>query len=92
MTGYYLEKKSRAEYTGVDTYVKECLDKNELKWIPQKNSFGIQSVQGMGTEVANDEDDIAEALGKISKQMTALQKDVGSLRGRMTALEKKGAS
>jgi hypothetical protein len=46
----------------------------------------------MGTEVANDEDDIAEALGKISKQMTALQKDVGSLRGRMTALEKKGAS
>ena len=39
----YLNDKDPTEFTGVEQYVKEQLDKNEMLWVPFRSAFAIQN-------------------------------------------------
>ena len=84
---YYLKKRNKAEYTGVHSFVTECQENEDLKWIPNRTSFVIQNVKGTATEEKEDGESIVEVLGTMSKSITSLGKEVSSLKDRMTALE-----
>lgn len=38
---YYLKRKSKVEFTGIDTYVKNMIDKDDHFWIPIEKSLSI---------------------------------------------------
>lgn len=38
---YFLLKKDHTEYDGIESYVAECINKEEIKWFPIKKSLAI---------------------------------------------------
>lgn len=39
-----LENKDKTEYNGIETYVSECIDKENLSWFPQNESLSLSSL------------------------------------------------
>ena len=64
--GYYLEKKNLHDYMGVDTYVKQCFEKDDLKWIPTRNSFALQNIGSAVASEENADEKIVKALRDVS--------------------------
>ena len=89
--GYYLEKKNLHDYMGVDTYVKQCLEKDDLKWIPSRTSFALQNAGRAVASEENSNEKIVKALRDVSVGLATLGKEVGMLRDRMGVLEEKNS-
>ncbi len=54
---YHLQaKKNPMDYTGVDSYVKECMDEDDLAWIPNRTSLVMQN-RGMHLALSGDGSD-----------------------------------
>ena len=75
-------QKNEMEYTGVDTYVKQCYDQEELIWLPNRMSFMIQSVLGVVAGNEKEQSDKSadrEALAAIVDSIDELKKQIGAL-------------
>ena len=84
---YYLKKKSRMEYTGADTFVRECYDRGKLIWIPNRMSFMIQNAKGGAGAKKADGDKKQGPLQAMALSIEALSKQVGALVRRMDEYE-----
>ena len=62
-------QKNEMEYTGVDTYVKQCYDQEELIWLPNRMSFMIQSV--LGVVAGNEKEQSRNACSSSKESMGA---------------------
>lgn len=67
------------EYTGVDTFVKECYDKDKLVWIPNRMSFMMQNAMGGVGSKDDDSDKKPDPLVAMAANIEALGKQVGAL-------------
>ena len=76
---YYLLQKNEMEYTGVDTFVKECYDKEKLIWIPNRMSFMMQNAMGGAGSKDDDSDKKPDPLVAMAANIEALSKQVGAL-------------
>jgi hypothetical protein len=83
---YYLKTKNRLEYTGADTFVRECYDRGKLNWIPNRMSFMIQNAKG-GAGPATTNDKKPDPLQTMALNIEALSRQVGALVRRMNEYE-----
>mmetsp|Transcript_64744 Transcript_64744/g.179894 ORF Transcript_64744/g.179894 Transcript_64744/m.179894 type:complete len:147 (-) Transcript_64744:479-919(-) len=82
----YLRSKDSTEYSGVESYVDDMLNKQDLGWVPSRTSFAIQN-----SKVSIlDEDDIEGHIGEmIDEAVGSLTKSIGAIASRLENLESK---
>ena len=67
LTDHLNAKKSVMDYSGVDSYVKSCIDNDDLTWIPNRTCLVLQNAGAH-----SDEDNASDVeLGKVTGQMAA---------------------
>lgn len=66
----YLRVKESVEYSGIESYVKDMINKNELVWIPNQASLCIKEVKvnELGVKIKG----ISEELAKVEAQVRSL--------------------
>ena len=70
----YLERKHETEYTGLESYVKDQIDREEVSWIPNHRAMGIKGVsQNEEAENIVKINVIAERLKKLETQLIDLK-------------------
>jgi hypothetical protein len=92
---YYLSRKNPMEFTGIDTYVKNCLDNKDQKWLPDKSSLRIQNflLHGIGTNNGkkknekSEEELTMEVLNTVYEGINEMKTELGSLGDRLQTLE-----
>ena len=62
----YLKAKDETEYTGVESYVSELLERSSLAWVPVRTSFASQN-SGLGHD--SDESARAELRAQIIQKV-----------------------
>ena len=87
----YLAKKNPLGFTGVDSYVKDCLDRTDMKWLPTRTSFVIQNASEADDEVG-ESDEMPDILKTIGGGSAELKKVVAGLGQRLDELEEKAES
>lgn len=85
---YYLSKKNPMQFTGVDTYVMNCLKQKDQKWLPDKTTFRIQNHKQVVEEVFDD-DDTTIVLNMVHGGINDMKKELMSLGDRLSSLEEK---
>jgi hypothetical protein len=81
-------------FTGVDSYVFQCLKDKEQKWLPDKTSCRIQNHKLAAIEMLEGggdggDDDTSIVLGMVHAGISEMKRELVSLGGRLTALEEK---
>ena len=95
---HVLMKKDKTDYTGLDTYVKSCLDTGQLSWVPSQTSHAIESHGRNGEDenakwtdqIAALQTSVSSRLEEFSSVMSAMQQELtanGKLRTDMTIAE-----
>jgi hypothetical protein len=64
----FLENKDSTEFTGAETYVQTCLDKNDIKWVPKKRALCFDDDD-------DDEDSFEEVIEDTTKEIQDLAKE-----------------
>lgn len=83
----YLRSKDQTEYSGVETYVAEMLERQDLSFVPSRTSLVIQNRKiGIGDE-GDMEDHIGEmidlAVGSITKTISSLTASITEVTARL---------
>ena len=95
---HVLMKKDKTDYTGLDTYVKSCLDTGQLSWVPSQTSHAIESHGRNGEDenakwtdqIAALQTSVSSRLEEFSSVMKGMQQELtanGKLRTDMTIAE-----
>jgi len=87
---YYLSLKPSIDYTGVESHIQECLDKNEWRWLPSRTSFRIQNAQA-AAELEAGLDPTTEMLETIGAGIAQMREGLAELRDRLGELEEGGS-
>ncbi len=71
----YINNKDKTELTGIESYVKHCLDQKEIKWFPIQRARGLDHGESVKLDEMNDfEEEILmiddESNDKIIKNTT----------------------
>ena len=66
----YLKSKKRTDYTGIESYVMEQVDRNEDAWVPLKRGLSIKI--GSATESDKTSQHLAEAKQNLGALSTTL--------------------
>ena len=71
----YLMDKEPTEYTGIESYVRQCIDKGDLKWFPKlqalsvkKGSMDDKSIYDMDKIALQDIRAVKRKLEKLAKK------------------------
>jgi len=72
----YLDNKDSTEYTGAETYVNECVQNEDIAWIPTRRAMAL--------EFDNSADEEADAIGNLKKE---LSRQTNSILGRINDLD-----
>eukprot|EP00615_Pteridomonas_danica_P005260 CAMPEP_0114344200 /NCGR_PEP_ID=MMETSP0101-20121206/11234_1 /TAXON_ID=38822 ORGANISM="Pteridomonas danica, Strain PT" /NCGR_SAMPLE_ID=MMETSP0101 /ASSEMBLY_ACC=CAM_ASM_000211 /LENGTH=253 /DNA_ID=CAMNT_0001479415 /DNA_START=173 /DNA_END=931 /DNA_ORIENTATION=+ len=84
---YYLAMKNPMEYNGVESYVKNCIDNEDQKWLPNRTSFKIQHAKGAAPIVVKKKQ--PEVFTLIENGIVDLKKELATLSNRLTDLTEK---
>ena len=63
----YLKRKTETEYTGLESYVKDQVDRGEVSWIPNHRAMGIKGVS------ESEEAENIEKILEISERLKSLE-------------------
>jgi hypothetical protein len=86
---YYLHKKPSINYTGVESYIRECLDRNEWLWLPNNTSFRIQTARA-AVELEAGLDPTTGMLEAIGAGISQMKAGLRELRERLVEFEDGG--
>ena len=90
---FTLQKKSPVEYTGVDSYIKDCMDRGDLKWLPRNTALVIQNAsveiedEDAGDGGDNGDRGVRELLAIIGEGVANLKGGVADLTERLNDIE-----
>ena len=76
----YLDKKEQTEYTGIESHVKERINKKDINWFPQHRALSISEFFDSEEKVINDKVEI------IQKDMDLIKQDLKDLKVSMAEL------
>lgn len=67
----YILEKDPSSYNGCESYVAECLEKNEISWVPTKTSWKLENGGGSSREKSMDEwfEELAGKVDEIGKKV-----------------------
>ena len=91
----HLNKKTPRDYSGVESFVMDCLDSSSLAWLPAKTSFHIQAAgkrlvapaKGGGGGGGGGKERLKALLSGVGREVAGLRKDVGGLDKQLGRLE-----
>ena len=80
---YYLKKKDKTEFTGVDTYIMNMIDKDDHFWMPMERALSISKQDSQTMEQSRDEQ-VFEVCDKVKLLMKKAKEVLKKKEKRMT--------
>jgi hypothetical protein len=87
---HYLRTRTPRDFTGVESFVEQCLRADSLAWLPAKTSFYVLEQKGSGGGVgkaAHVKNTPGAVLDAINKDFASLRKEIGGLDKKLARLE-----
>ena len=72
----HLLRKDETEYTGLESYVRQQYDNQELAWIPNHRTFAIKDI------AHSEEAESLYAIEKINQRLKSLEEQVREMRAK----------
>lgn len=65
---YNIKKKDPTEYNGIESYVSEMMEKDDIKWFPQNQSIILEKSESNDT-IEDKIDSITEQIKSIEEKL-----------------------
>lgn len=69
---FYLKNKDATEYNGIESYVSDKLESNDISWFPNMKSISLGSAE-QGEEKDNAQKQVEEESTEVQQQLNALR-------------------
>ena len=75
----HLNKKEATEFTGVESYVWECIERGDSSFFPMQHAMCLEGASDGDEEHEEAIDDLREHVGVVTKEVQSLRQDMANV-------------